>query len=148
MCLWPQKIKFWPSCKTVFVKIPKKILLRDEIDRKIRTLNSRFFSKILGITEKSSSLNSVENLLPEDDNFFAQCPKMSEKKKIFSQETVSIKLCLRIQREQFWQLRRQTFNDRQSFFSQCPENTKKRFNLKNASKSFYGHVASIFDEPV
>ena len=34
------------------------------------------------------------------------------------------------------------------FFSQCPENTKKRFNLKNASKSFYGHVASIFDHTV
>ena len=126
MCLCPQKMKFWISCKTVFVKIPKKILLRDEIDRKIRTLNSRFFSKILGVTEKSSSLNSVENLLPEDDNFFAQFPKMSEKKKIFSQETVSIKLCLRIQREQFWQLRRQTFNDRQSFFLSMSGKYKKK----------------------
>ena len=84
MCLCPQKMKFWISCKTVFVKIPKKILLRDEIDRKIRTLNSRFFSKILGVTEKSSSLNSVENLLPEDDNFFAQFPKMIKKENFVS----------------------------------------------------------------
>ena len=137
MCLWPQKMKFWISCKTVFIKIPKKILLRDEIDRKIRTLNSRFFSKILGVTEKSSSLNSVENLLPEDDNFFAQCPKMIKKKENFVSKNCFLPKCVyRHKESSFENFAGKLSTTGRVYFAQCPENTKKNLIWRMPQKVF------------
>ena len=115
MCLWPRKMKFSPTCKNVFCQKTEKFLLRCEIDWKIRTLISRFFSKILWDTQKSNSFNSVEKFFPEDDNFLLNVQNWLIKK-ICLKKLFPCKMCLRTQGEQFWQIRRETFNDRQSFF--------------------------------
>ena len=75
--------------------------------------------------------------------------KNDKKKKILSQKTVSFQNVFTDTKRAVLKTLPGKFQRQAEFFSaQCPENTKKRFNLKNASKSFYGQVASIFDEPV
>ena len=76
--------------------------------------------------------------------------KNDKTKKILSQKTVSFQNVFTDTKRAVLKTSPGNFQRQaEFFFAQCPENTKKeRFNLKNASKSFYGHVASIFDEPV
>ena len=106
-----------------------KNFLRCEIDWKVRTLILIIQRKLSRDTEKSNSFNSVEKFLPEDDNFFAQCPKMIKKKELCLKKLFPSKMCLWTQREQFWQLRRKTFNDRRIFFHSM-SGKKQIFNIK------------------
>ena len=80
--------------------------------------------------------------------FLLNVQKWLRKRKFCLKKLFPSKMCLRTQKEQFWQLRRETFNDRQSNFRSRSGKYKKNFNLNNASKSFYGHVASILTSPL
>ena len=75
--------------------------------------------------------------------------KNDKKKKILSQKTVSFQNVFTDTKRAVLKTLPGNYQRQAEFFSaQCPENTKKRFNLKNASKSFYGHVASILTSPM
>ena len=143
------KNEVFTNLQKCFCQKTEKFLLRCEIDRKIRTLNSRFFSKILGITEKGSSHNSVEKLLPEDDNFFCSMSKNVWKKENFFSTNCFHQIVFTDIKRAVFTTSSANFQRQAEFFSlKVRKIQKKRFKLNNASKSFYGHVASIFDEPV
>ena len=92
MFLWPRNMRFWHPAKMFLSKI-RKVLVQIQNWLENENFNFKIFSQKFWDLQKSNSFNSVEKLLPEDDNFFAQCQKMTEKRQFCLEKVIPSKMC-------------------------------------------------------
>ena len=130
MCLWLHKMKFWPSCKSVFVKIRKNLAqVRKWLE------NQNFNSMIVPKNFRRHSKNQFFQLRWKA---FARRRQLfcSMSKKWLQNENFVFKKCIPL--KCFHGHRKSSFDNFAGklsttggfFFAEFPENTKEIFNVK------------------